>query len=202
MSTRDDLAQACAELVAEDGLAALSLRRVAERVGIKAPSIYVHFDGKESLLAAARALAAETLGQHLKAQGRRGTARERLLATAIGYLAFAERHPALFALLFLELTSARQSLAEAPDAASPYRLVLARVAEVLGGEAAVPADVEALGFGIWSLVHGAAVLRQTHLRAFSGPIVDATRRNVDRLLDGWLSGAPAPYRPRARGRTR
>ncbi|GAA4407967.1 hypothetical protein [Quisquiliibacterium transsilvanicum] len=50
-------------------------------------------------------------------------------------------------------------------------------------------QAEFLGFGIWSLVHGAAVLRQTHLRDFSGPIVEASRQNLERLLDGWR---PAP----------
>lgn len=190
MTTRDALVDAAAELIAADGVAALSLRRVAERVGIRAPSIYVHFDSKEALLAEAGRHASRMLGGHLRAASKGADARARLLATALGYLGFARAQPSLFALLFLELPSARRSLDEAPDAGSPSHLLLEGAAEFLGGERR---QAEILSFGIWSIVHGAAVLRQTHLRDFAGPIDDGLRENLERLLDGW--------RPRA-ARTR
>lgn len=187
--TREALIRACAELIAEQGLAALSLRRVAERVGIKAPSIYVHFDNKDALLAAAGRHASAALGAVLRDACRGRGARERLLSTALGYLRFADEQPALFALFFQELPSARRSLDELPDEASPYAFLVARVSDLLGDDRAA---VERLAFGIWSLVHGAAVLRQTHLRDFSGPIVEATRTNLERLLDGWVPTPPNP----------
>ena len=187
MTTRDALVQACTDLIAAHGAAALSLRQVAERVGIKAPSIYVHFANKEALLAEASRQAAATLADFLQAADAGGDARTRLLITAMGYLRFAEVHPSLFALLFRELPSARHSLDEAPAANSPYRLLLARAADFLGVEHA-----ELLSFGIWSLVHGAAVLRQTHLRDFSGPIVEATRQNLACLIDGWRLATTTP----------
>lgn len=183
MTTRDELLRACTELIAEQGAAALSLRQVAERVGIKAPSIYVHFASKQALLAEASEVAAAALADFLRAADPGGDdPRARLLATAMAYLGFAEVRPPLFALLFLELPSARRSLDDVPAASSPYRLLLARVTDFLGD--AHP-QAEMLGFGIWSLLHGAAVLRLTHLRDFAGPIVEGTRLNLERLLDGW-----------------
>ncbi len=182
MSTRDDLVRACADLIAEQGVGALSLRRVAERVGIKAPSIYVHFASKEALLAAASQLAAGALGECLKAGCTGDDARARLVSTAHGYLRFADQHPSLFALLFMELPSTRRSLDEPPDATSPYLLLLTRVHEFLGDG---PGQAELLAFGIWALVHGAAVLRRTHLRDFVGPLDEGTRLNLECLLDGW-----------------
>lgn len=182
MSTRDDLVRACADLIAEQGASALSLRKVAERVGIKAPSIYVHFASKEALLAQASQLAAGALGACLTAGCTGSDARERLVSTALGYLRFADEQPSLFALLFMELPSARRSLDEPPDPSSPYMLLLARVHEFLG---AGHEQAELLGFGIWALVHGAAVLRRTHLRDFAGPLDEGTRLNLERLLDGW-----------------
>lgn len=189
MTTRDALVDAAAGLIANHGVAALSLRKVAEQVGIKAPSIYVHFDSKEALLAEARRHASRELGAHLGAACRGADARARLLATAIGYLGFAHAHPSLFALLFMELPSERRNLDEAPDAASPYRLLLDGAAEFLGGERR---RAEILSFGIWSIVHGAAVLWQTHLRDFSGPIDEGLRENLERLLDGWQPRVAAP----------
>jgi hypothetical protein len=121
-------------------------------------------------------------------------ARSRLLATAMGYLSFAQTHPSLFALFFMELPSARRSLDEPPDPASPYGLLLACAADYLGGERQ---RAEFLSFGIWSMVHGAAVLRQTHLRDFSGPILEGTRQNLERLLDGWSAPSQTPRATRA-----
>ncbi len=186
-STREALVRASAELIAAQGVAAFSLRQVAQRVGIKAPSIYVHFDSKEALLAAASRSAVDALGVVLRAAGTGHDARERLVSTAMGYLEFAQQQPSLFALLFMELPSARRSLEEEPDAGSPYGLLLLRAADFVGGERD---QVERLGFGIWSLLHGAAVLRHTHLRDFQGPVVEATRQNLERLLDGWQAQRP------------
>ena len=189
--TRDALIRACAELIAEEGLAALSLRKVAERVGIKAPSIYVHFANKEALLAETSRQASAALGDCLR-QGCKGeNARDRLLSTAMGYLRFAEAQPSLFALFFMELPSVRRSLDDLPPTDSPYGFLVERVTDYLGG----PRDrIEVLAFGIWSLVHGAAVLRQTHLRDFSGPIVEGTCHNLERLLEGWHPVRPATRR--------
>ena len=194
MTTRDALVRASADLIAEQGTAAFSLRKVAERVGIKAPSIYVHFDDKEALLVEAGRYAAQVLGAFLHGECQGRGARTRLLAMAMGYLRFAQAHPSLFALLFMELPSARHHLDAPPAPGSPYRLLLERSADFLGSERD---QAEFLSFGIWSLVHGAAVLRQTHLRDFSGPIVDGTRHNLERLLDGWSPLNPAPRSRRA-----
>jgi AcrR family transcriptional regulator len=191
VTTRDALIRASADLIAEQGVAALSLRRVAERVGIRAPSIYVHFDNKDSLLAAARQLAAAALGAILRADAQGMDARARLLATALGYLRFAREQPSLFALFFMELPGERRELDQPPAPDSPYTFLIERVGDLLGDDSR---QVEILAFGIWSLVHGAAVLRQTHLRDFSGPIAEGTRQNLERLLDGWARQPTAPRR--------
>lgn len=187
MNTTNELIQECTRMIAADGLEAFTLRKLADRVGIKAPSIYVHFKSKEALFAAARAEALKSLGAalagHASSKARAG-ARKRLLDTAMAYLQFAQDQPALFTLIFNETPSGRVSLDQAPDPASPYALLLQRVREFL------PVDhpqSEVLSFGIWALVHGAAQLRQTHLREFESAVVTGTRRNVEALLDGWAA---------------
>ena len=182
VSTLDDLVQACTEMIAKDGLAAFSLRKVAQRVGIKAPSIYEHFASKEALLGEARRSATVALNESLLAHCKGRGARQRLVSTAVGYLQFAQEQPSLFALLLMETPSRRRGLEEPPDKNSPYAFLLARVNDFLGeGQR----NGEVLSFGIWSLVHGAAVLRHTHLKEFSAPVVAGTRKNLEALLDGW-----------------
>lgn len=184
MGTREDIVEACTRLIAEEGMDALSLRKVAERVGIRAPSIYQHFASKELLLDAARHTALQALAGAMAASRSGRTARQRLLSTALGYMDFAREQPHFFALLFMQTTSDRTSLEQAPDADSPYLLLVAHVREFLGGNAA---NAEHLAFGIWSLLHGAAVLRHTHLKRFTGPIDEATRSSLGALLDGWTA---------------
>ncbi|MEP7282442.1 MAG: TetR/AcrR family transcriptional regulator [Rubrivivax sp.] len=186
--TRDALIRACADLIAEEGIAALSLRKVADRVGIKAPSIYAHFSSREALLAEAGRHASAALGEFLRRDCEGDDPRDRLRSTAMAYLRFAEVHPSLFALFFMELPSVRRSLDDLPAATSPYGFLVDRVSDYLGGQRK---EVEILAFGIWSLVHGAAVLRQTHLRDFSGPIVEGTQDNLERLLEGWRPASTA-----------
>ncbi|MBY0466489.1 MAG: TetR/AcrR family transcriptional regulator [Burkholderiales bacterium] len=202
MSTSDDLIAECTRLIAQDGLKALSLRKLAERVGIKAPSIYEYFESKEALLDAARHQAMAELGRALVARTPAGgTPRAQLMAAAMGYVHFAQDQPSLFALLFMEMPSRRQGLADAPSPQSPYAHLLMLAQAFLGADSR---DAESLSFGIWSLVHGVAVLRQTHLRDFAAPLLDGAQANLAALLDGWaLKGAsaasPAAIHPAANG---
>jgi AcrR family transcriptional regulator len=185
MGTREQILDACTELIVQDGLQALSLRKVADRVGIRAPSIYQHFASKEDLLAAARAAALQALGLCMAASESGRDPRRRLATTAMGYYAFAQEHPESFALLFSAFGSGRRSLEEAPDADSPYAFLLAAVRRFLGARGEEGSEAEFLAFGIWSLVHGAAALRQTHLKDFDGPLEEGLRTNLDALLAGW-----------------
>jgi AcrR family transcriptional regulator len=187
VGTRENLVDAAITLIAEEGLDALSLRKVAQRVGIRAPSIYQHFADKDELLATARAAALQGLGLAMAASESGRDARRRLVTVAMGYYAFALEQPHAFRLLFAATPSGRGSLAEAPDADSPYGHLLAAVQRFLG-----PGQprAEFLAFGIWSLVHGAAVLRHTHLKDFDAPFAEALQTNLERLLDGWRADPP------------
>ncbi|MDI1245249.1 MAG: TetR/AcrR family transcriptional regulator [Rhodoferax sp.] len=191
MSTADEIVQVCTQMIACDGVAKLSLRKVAAQVGIKAPSIYEHFRSKDHLLSEVRRRAATALHQALMAQSKGNTPREQLLGMAEGYQDFACTQPALFALFFAALPSDRINLADNVSHDSPYAVLLDCARRVLGDSSA---DAEGLCFGVWALVHGAAVLRQTHLRNFAHPVVaEATRQALGALLDGWLARtAPSP----------
>jgi AcrR family transcriptional regulator len=183
MTTKDDLINLCIQMLAQDGMSAFSLRKLAERVGIKAPSIYEHFENKEALFNAARSYASTALAQALGSSNSQGDARQKMIATAMGYLQFAATQPHLFTLLMSQTTSSRTPLDEAPDSDSPYVVLLTQVKSFLGPE---HESAETVCFGLWSLVHGAAMLRQSHLQEYAASIPGLTIRNVEALLNGWL----------------
>jgi AcrR family transcriptional regulator len=85
-------------LLEAEGPDALTMRRVAERVGIKAPSLYKHLPGKEALETAVIATGFEDAAARFETAVARRR-RDPLVALAAAYRAFAKEHPHLYRLM-------------------------------------------------------------------------------------------------------
>jgi AcrR family transcriptional regulator len=102
-ATRTQILDAAWELAHEVGLTGFSLRELAGRVGMRAPSLYEYFSGKTAIYDAMFAdgnrafLAATTAAVP---PGSTARLRDALRAAAHAYLAFASEDPARFQLLF------------------------------------------------------------------------------------------------------
>jgi len=92
---------AARELLEQEGAAALTMRRLAERLGIRAPSLYKHLPGKAALEAAIIATGFEDIAAVLEAALRAGPSAgsESLAPLAAAYRAFALDHPHLYRLM-------------------------------------------------------------------------------------------------------
>jgi AcrR family transcriptional regulator len=127
---------AAAELADLDGLDALTLARLADRLRIRSPSLYAHVDGLDDLRRRLAAKGTRELADALQwtAVGRAG--RDALAAIATAYRAYAREHPGTYAAL-QRAADVRESPADAE------RLVGTVVAVLRGygldGEAAVHA---------------------------------------------------------------
>jgi AcrR family transcriptional regulator len=102
-ATRDEIVNAAWELCREEGLAALSLRALAGRVGLAAPSLYSYFPSKHGIYDAmfregqeqfAAAMAPFETGR------RRGSGRAFARRAARAFFAFCVADPVRFQLLF------------------------------------------------------------------------------------------------------
>jgi AcrR family transcriptional regulator len=95
--SRERIVEAALAMVEADGLAALSTRKLGQRLGCEAMSIYHHFPGKAHLL--------DALVDHVIAGFEWPTQAlpplERLRLAMHAYRAMAHRHPALFPLVGL-----------------------------------------------------------------------------------------------------
>jgi AcrR family transcriptional regulator len=93
--------QAARQLLEQDGAQALTMRRLADRLGIRAPSLYKHLPGKAALEAAIIATGLEDLAATLEAALDTATDvdAELLAALASAYRAFALAHPHLYRLM-------------------------------------------------------------------------------------------------------
>jgi AcrR family transcriptional regulator len=147
------LASAEAEL-AEAGVEAFSLRRVARRAGVSHAAPAHHFGDVQGLLTA---LAADGFRRFLEAQAAREAAapadgRSQMVAAGLGYIDFALASPALFRLMF---SSDRPDFGQ-PDLKSwsdrAYRHLEAGV-QAATGERRIE-DLAAM----WAVAHGLADL--------------------------------------------
>jgi AcrR family transcriptional regulator len=93
---RQEIVDAAMAIADKGGLDAVSMRTVAERVGVTPMALYRHFDGKVALLDGM----VERLVISLQPERLTGTWDERLTALAHAYRGVAQRHPWSAQLLF------------------------------------------------------------------------------------------------------
>lgn len=92
------LVEAATDLVDREGPGALTLARLADRFGVRAPSLYNHIEGLEALLREVTLTALEGLTEACRdaAMGRAGG--EALRAVALAYRRWALAHPGSYPL--------------------------------------------------------------------------------------------------------
>lgn len=92
-----EIIAAARDLLEEEGIGALSMRRLAQRLGIRAPSIYKHVADKEALEAALISAGFEE--QAALFERALDSSDDPLAAIAQAYRDFARRHPHLYRLM-------------------------------------------------------------------------------------------------------
>jgi len=95
----DGVLKAAASLADADGLERLTLARLADRLGIRAPSLYAHVDGLPDLRRRLADRAAGELAAALQAAAAGRAGRDALAAVADAYRAYALAHPGSYAAL-------------------------------------------------------------------------------------------------------
>jgi AcrR family transcriptional regulator len=171
------LVQSALELLAEEGIEALTLRRVARRAGVSHGAPARHFRGHADLLAEVAARGFALLSEAIQKSGAQLPAEAgpmpRLAAAARAYLDCAIENAALFALMFrpeaLDMTNA--SFAREAPAAFDQLLRHVRAAQAQGWHAGH--DTRLLAGSLWASVHGLATLWSQG--AFQGPVPHASK---------------------------
>ncbi|WP_423922828.1 TetR-like C-terminal domain-containing protein [Frigoribacterium sp. 2-23] len=183
--------EAAAVLADEIGLAQLSMSVVAERLGVKAPSLYKHVENLPDLVRRVAVLAATELGDALRdaLQGRAG--RDALEAAAQTVRRYVKEHPGRYSATVGVRPVDADSGANADDAlARALDRSLASFAAALRGYALDPADdIHALRM-LRSILHGFATLEASD--GFQlGTDVDASFSWMIDFVDRGLRAGPA-----------
>jgi AcrR family transcriptional regulator len=161
-----EIIAAARQVLEEGGREALSLRRVAETIGIRAPSLYKHFDDKASLELAIVEDALEEIGEISHRAVRSSAPRARLEALLSAYRSYSLSHPHLYRLA----------------TAGPLRRdeLLPHLEEWAGNPWFLVTGDPCLAQALWSFAHGMVVL-ELDRRYPPGSDLDAT----------WKAGARA-----------
>jgi AcrR family transcriptional regulator len=158
---RDEILAAADELLVETASEdAVSIRAVAEAVGVTPPSIYRHFPDKTSLLVAVCLRSFDSFAEVMRAARAPGDPLESLRALARAYVHYGLEHPEHYRIMFMDRLelSADQYAAELMSESSSFGVLIETVralkaSGVLRTEL-VEMDDFHLGVLLWSSVHG------------------------------------------------
>jgi AcrR family transcriptional regulator len=142
-----EIVLAARELLEDQGPQALSMRRLADRLGIRAPSIYKHLPDKRTLENALISLALEELAERF--QTALAHSADPVTAIAGAYRDYAHRHPHLYRLA-TERPLEREQLARGVEERAAHPLV-----EAVGGD-------RDLARALWAFAHGMTILELNH----------------------------------------
>jgi AcrR family transcriptional regulator len=141
----------------ERGPDAVTMRAVAERVGVTATALYRHFADKDAILREVMGEGSRLLGSHLFRALEAPTPLERLRATANAYLDFAATQPQAYRALY-EVGEAEEGSPVQLQRGAMRRFLRDRVREAMDAGVVAPGDPDGTAMSVWALLHGLASL--------------------------------------------
>lgn len=156
-----DAAQGLLETSGPDGL---SMRTLADALGVRPSSLYRHHASRETLLLALGERAALALRDALLHAADDSEARAGVEAASLAYLNYARQHPHLYGLLLLKLDQLPQGERMGTAGKQLWNTLLNLVGRLSGHP-----DDTAHTVALWTFLHGFAELERSGLFGDSGP---------------------------------
>src|SRR5512139_674121 len=153
--TREQLIFVASQLADENGLEQLTLAQVAERLGIRIPSVYNHVNGFPGLHRELSILSGRQIMERIQRAAVGKSADEAVIAVAQAFRRYAREHPGLYA------ASVRAPAADDLEAQQFGREVVGIVLAVLEPYHLNETDAIHAVRGLRSIIHGFVMLEQT-----------------------------------------
>jgi AcrR family transcriptional regulator len=178
---KERVVRAAAELLNTDGPAALSLNRLAKRLGVQTPSLYNHVDGLPGLQRELALLNVRRLGERLEraAIGRSGAPALRAIAQA--YRDHIKESPGVY---MTSLQVSRNRTDASPELEAAEGRVLSVVLAVVASFGLSDADSLHAVRALRSMVHGFASLEVAGGFGLPLDLDESFRRMVEMLIVG------------------
>lgn len=175
LELRQAILAAAGELILEKGYEAFSLRRVAERIGYSATTIYLYFENKDALVAA---VIEEGFARFLRALEAVDTEDPAARLSDLGraYVRFARANPVYYRLMFMhrpDLIALAQRGENAGTFTASFEVLHRAVQRAIDAGAIRAGDARGYSFVLWALVHGVASLTITEMVHFDDAALSA-----------------------------
>ena len=179
----DAIVAAGRALLEDGGVNAVTMLAVAERVGVRAPSLYKRLRNRNELLAAIASATLQDLNHELEPLGRDPDPAAGLRAIAFAFRAFAHRRPREYELLFANLPpDARAPTDQNELAAAP---VISLASRLVGTGRALDAARTMTAF-----VHGFISMELSGAFRLGGDVDEAFQYGLDVVVDSLARAAP------------
>ena len=160
---RESILACASEIYLTEGLAGLSMRKLAKEVGVTAPALYRYYDGRDAVLADLVRQAHRVFLDYLRRGLEAPTPFERFKRAGDGYLAFALEHPRWYAIMFsgperLGMESIPEDIASMGCAI--HQFWNDRVSECMRAGILEEDNSEDVGLTLWAHAHGLLQLYQ------------------------------------------
>lgn len=158
---KNALIEAGVEILSQEGVAGLSLRRVASRAGVSHNAPYAHFADKGALIAAISTEGYLRLYHLLQVaiEQWQGDPRRQLVEAACAYVEFARSDPDHFKITLSGVVEKEKDYPAFVQASQQtFALVVGLVQDCQAAGVLRPGPADLMAVGVWSTVHGLASL--------------------------------------------
>ena len=152
---RNALIEAGVEILEEEGNSAISLRKVARKVGVSHAAPYRHFENKELLIAAIAEEGYGKLEEKMKGaiDNFPGDSRVQLIELGWAYIQFALENPNHLRVMFTDFSEACEL-----ETTSTFDVLVQAIMAGQEANEVVAGDAMSLALTLWSTVHGLSTL--------------------------------------------
>jgi AcrR family transcriptional regulator len=187
---RELILVAAREIIEREGLAGLSARTIAKRIGYSPGTLYNVFQNLDELILHVEARLLDELDEKLataeRELGPAATLRDRISAFATTYMAFTQKRPRLWNLLFEHQLPADASVPQWYRSRLDGLLARVEIGLVAGLPGRDPAALRRSARVLWAGVHGITSLATAD--KLSTISADSAGTLIDDLVDNYLSG--------------
>ena len=190
--TRDEILAAAREVLAERGVADLSLREIARRADFSPAALYKYFDNKDEVIGALADGAMQALVEAFAAVPVDLPPDRRAVELGLLYLQFSRDHPADVAVIEMhESTAHPQPLTDDHAALEEAVVGVFRSGLETGVFTGGEQEAEMMAYGAWALVQGLARFERVQRPVVS----DKVKAHQRELLTIYVNGLKTDWSP-------
>ncbi len=194
------LLRAASDVLAGDGPAALTVRRIAADAGVSTMTVYSRFGGKDGVVEHLYREGFARLREAMESVPDSHDAREDVRRCGLAYRRFAIDNPTYYAVMFDRVIGFTPSAQAHEEAGATLGLLAARLARAMESGAIAPGDPLTTAGVVWATCHGVVSLERKQVGPAALDWEAVFTATAEVLLDGLAEHGHGPSNAAARAR--